>query len=189
MGMPHATAEWTAARVRALPDDGRRYEVVDGELLVTPAPRWAHQRAVLSLARALHDYLAESAIGEVTISPADVELDARTLVQPDVFVVPLAGSGRRMRDWTEIEGRLLLAVEVLSPSTARADRHLKRRRYQRAGISEYWIIDLDARLVERWRPGDERPAIIADALEWLPDGATAPLAIDLSAFFSEILDR
>jgi Uma2 family endonuclease len=187
MGMAHPTIDWTAAMVRDLPDDGRRHEVVDGALLVTPAPGFPHQRAVFALAMLLHRHVAEHRLGETVISPADVELDARTLVQPDVFVVPLLEGGRRMRDWSEIGGRLLLAVEVLSPSSARADRHLKRRRYQRAGIPEYWIVDLDTRLVERWRPEDERPEILDGRLEWRPAGAGAPLAIDLEALFAEVL--
>jgi Uma2 family endonuclease len=187
MGMPHATMDWTAERVRALPEDGKRYEVVDGELLVTPAPRWAHQHAVAELFRRLDPYVRDNAVGEVTFSPADVELDPQTLVQPDLFVVPLI-DGRRMREWSEIQGRLLLAVEVLSPSTARADRHLKRRRYQRAGIPEYWIVDLDARMVERWRPDDERPEMLADALEWRPAEVVPPLVIDLPGLFGGVLD-
>jgi Uma2 family endonuclease len=186
--MPHATTDWTAERVRSLPDDGLRYEVVDGELLVTPAPRWAHQRAVFAMARHLDDYLAQHAIGEVTLSPADIELDPRTLVQPDLFVVPLV-DGVRMQEWSDIDGRLLLAAEVLSPSTARADRHLKRRRYQRAGVPEYWIVDLDARLVERWTPIDARAELLADTLDWSPVGTEEPLVIELPAFFATVLDR
>ena len=188
MSMPHAAADWTAERVRALPDDGLRYEVVDGELLVTPAPRWAHQRAVAELFVILREHVRRHRLGEVTFSPADVELDPRTLVQPDLFVVPLV-DGVRMQEWSDIEGRLLLAVEVLSPSTARADRHLKRRRYQRAGIPEYWIVDLDARLVERWRPGDERAELLAETLDWSPSGAAEPLVLDLPAWFATVLDR
>ena len=190
MGMAHPTTGWTAEMVRALPDDGRRYEVVDGELLepMTPAPGWAHQRAVFALAKALDRYVTGHRLGEAVLSPADVELDAGTLVQPDLFVVPLRDDGTRMRDWAEIGGRLLLVVEVLSPSTARADRHLKRHRYQRAGIPEYWIVDLDARLVERWRPTDERPEILDARLEWQPAAGSPPLAIDLEALFAEALD-
>lgn len=185
MGMAHAATDWTAAMVRVLPDDGQRHECVDGELLVTPAPSWMHQRAVFALAKRLDAYVVRQRVGEVVLSPADVELDVHTLVQPDLFVVPLV-EGRRLRDWAEIGGRLLLVVEVLSPSTARADRQIKRRRYQRAGIPEYWIVDLDARLVERWRPEDERPEVLADALVWQPaDGAA--LTIDLPALFAEAL--
>ena len=188
MGMPHATADWTAERVRALPDDGKRYEAVDGELLVTPAPVWAHQRAVGELFRRLDPHVRHAGIGELVTSPADVELDARTLVQPDLFVVPLV-EGRRMREWSDIKGRLLLAIEVLSPSTARADRHLKRRRYQRAGIPEYWIVDLDARLVERWQPTDERAELLSERLEWRPVDTARALVIELPDFFSYFLDR
>jgi Uma2 family endonuclease len=80
----------------------------------------------------------------------------------------------------------ILAVEILSPSTAAWDRGVKRRRFQRSGIPEYWIVDPDARLIERWRPEDERPEILDQQLEWYPAGAPAPLAIDLPALFAEI---
>lgn len=186
MGMPETLDRWTAARVRELPDDGNRYEVVDGELLVTPAPKFDHQDAAFELAKTLSTYLARTAgVGHAVMSPADIEFDPDTLVQPDVFVVPLT-RGRRPKDWTDVRG-LLLAVEVLSPSTARADRTVKRRRYQRAGVPEYWIVDLDARLVERWRPGDERPEIVTERLEWQPQGSAAALIIDLVALFARVL--
>lgn len=186
MGMPETLERWTAARVRELPDDGNRYEVVDGELLVTPAPRFAHQDAAFEFATVLRAYLEGTHVGHVVMSPADIEFDPETLVQPDVFVVPLIG-GRRPKDWTDIHG-LLLAVEVLSPSTARADRTVKRRRYQRAGVPEYWIVDLDARLVERWRPGDERPEVLTEHLTWQPEGVAKALTIDLPSLFARVLD-
>jgi Uma2 family endonuclease len=81
----------------------------------------------------------------------------------------------------------LLAVEVLSPSTARADRTIKRRLYQRAGIPEYWIVDLEARLVELWRPSDDRPEMLEDTLSWRPDPAVPPLTIELPDFFRRVL--
>jgi Uma2 family endonuclease len=186
MRMPQTLHEWTAEMVRALPDDGQRYECVDGELFMTPAPRLLHQRAVFTLGRLIDDYVRAHRIGEVLHSPADIELDPRTLVQPDLFIAPLV-AGRRPRNWTEIE-TLLVAVEVLSPSTARADRQVKRRRYQRHGIPEYWIVDLDARLVERWRPADDRPELLEDRLVWSATGAP-PLTIDLAAFFRAVMDR
>ena len=107
-------------------------------------------------------------------------------MQPDVFVVPLV-SGRRPKDWRDIE-RLVLAVEVLSASTARADRSVKRRLYQRTRVPEYWIVDLEARLVERWRPADERPEVLTDSLSWAPSAAgTESLTIDLPEFFTKVL--
>ncbi len=188
MGMPppHSVAptRWTAEMVRALPEDGRRHEVVDGELLVTPSPSRDHQRVVRDLVNVLHAYTNAEGIGEAMISPSDVELDPHGLVQPDVFVEGLV-AGRPAGGWNA-GAPLLLVVEILSPSTARADRTTKRRRYQRAGIPEYWIVDIDARTVERWRPSDDRPEVISEQLVWHPDGAGRPLTIELGELFSRI---
>jgi Uma2 family endonuclease len=184
MGMTHLTHAWTPDEVRALPDDGRRYEVVSGELLVTPAPSLPHQEAVGRLFRLLSAYTEAAGVGHTLISPADIEVEAGALVQPDVFVGALL-AGRRPRSWADF-GRLLLAVEVLSPSTARADRTVKRRLFQRTGVPEYWILDVDARLVERWRPHDERPELVTDALLWHPNPNQAALRLDLPAFFAEV---
>lgn len=186
MGMPQTAERWTADMVRALPDHGKRYEVVDGELFVTPAPSARHQRAVGGIQARLWNYLRGKAWGEVMASPADISFSEDTLVQPDVFVAPPGPGGRRVRQWTDIRG-LLLAVEVLSPSTARADRQVKRRRYQEQRVGEYWIVDLDARVVERWRAGDERPEIVAGTLSWRPESSVAPFELDLLAFFEEVL--
>jgi Uma2 family endonuclease len=82
----------------------------------------------------------------------------------------------------------LLAVEVLSPGTAARDRGIKRQLYQTAGVSEYWIVDLDFRMVERWRPGDERPEILRETLTWQPPGSKDSVEIDLTDFFREILE-
>jgi Uma2 family endonuclease len=183
MGMPQTTHLWTPDEVRALPADGHRYEVVAGELLVTPSPSFSHQEATGRLLLALSAYLQGNSVGHAAFSPADLTPEPGALVQPDVFVVGLI-AGRRPRDWADIE-RLLLAIEVLSPSTARADRTVKRRLYQRAGVPEYWIVDLEARLVERWRPGDARPEILTDVLEWIPEEGLEPLRIELPQFFAQ----
>jgi len=184
MGMPQHATRWTADQVRALPDDGNRYEVVDGELLVTPAPARPHQRAAFELAKLLDRFVGALALGEVLLSPADVELDPHSMVQPDIFVEGLV-DGRLPGTWNA-GAPLLLAVEILSPSTARADRTTKRRRYQRAGIPEYWIVDIDARVVERWRPGDERPEVLGESIEWRPVPGADPLAIVLPPLFARI---
>jgi Uma2 family endonuclease len=98
----------------------------------------------------------------------------------------LGPGGRRVGQWSEIRG-LLLAVEVLSPSTARADRQVKRRLYQEERVGEYWIVDLDARVVERWQAGDDRPQIVAVTLTWRPDPSATPFELDLPRFFGEVL--
>ena len=80
---------------------------------------------------------------------------------------------------------MLLAVEVLSPSTARNDRYKKRAVYQEEGVPEYWIVDSAAPMVERWRPGDSEPDVLVTAMEWQPLEAHLPLVIDLERLFRE----
>jgi Uma2 family endonuclease len=181
--MPHAAERWTAEQVRALPDDGRRHEVVDGELLMTPTPAWRHQEAIASLFVRLREWLGIHRIGHVIFAPADIELDRHTLVEPDLFVVPLV-DGAKPASWKAV-GSLLLVVEVLSPSSARADRIVKLRRYQRAGVPEYWIVDPDGRVIERWRLNDTRPEILAERLQWMPAEGAA-FEIDLEEYFREV---
>jgi Uma2 family endonuclease len=168
MGMSalQSRSDWTADKVRALPDDGIRYEVVDGELLVSPSPRLVHQRAVSTLWKILHEFTRTHALGETLMSPADIEFSPRRMVQPDAFVAPLI-NGRRPREWRELR-HLLLVAEVLSPRTARSDRHIKRRLYQEEGVPQYWMVDLDARLIERWRAGDPRGELCVETIEWQP---------------------
>lgn len=184
MGMPQHATRWTAEMVRTLPDDGNRYEVVDGELLVTPAPTRLHQRAASEVWRLLSEYVRGLGLGEALMSPADIELDPHGMVQPDVFVDGFV-NGRPTNQWN-VGAPLLLAVEVLSPSTARADRTIKRRRFQQAGVPEYWIVDLDARVIERWRPGDDRPEVLGETIEWHPTPVAEPLAIALPLLFGRI---
>ncbi len=185
--MPLSSRAWTADAVRALPDDGQRYELVHGELLVTPAPRILHQGACRDLYEALRSFVIAEQLGELLWSPSDIEIERDALVQPDVFVALHKEGGRRFGTWAEIEG-LRLAIEVLSPSTARHDRMVKRGFYLRAGVEEYWIVDLDARLVERWRPGDQRPEILTERLVWRPVGGSAALEVDLKTYFGRLLD-
>lgn len=184
MAMPAVSPRrWTAEAVRALPDEpGKRFECVDGELLVSPSPRLVHQSMVMLLWRALEDFSREAGIGCAFVAPGDLELDRFTLVQPDVYVLPLV-DGRRPRTIEEIRFPLLL-VEVLSPSTARYDRVVKRDRYQRHGV-EYWIVDIDARLIERWMPESDRPEIITGTITWAPAGAASPLVLELEPLFTE----
>jgi Uma2 family endonuclease len=183
MGMPDTTARWTSAQVRALPDDGNRYELIDGELIVTPAPARPHQAALRALFSRIDPYLQTTGAATIYWSPADLSYGKDEIIQPDLFVFP-AGAGTPA-SWPDVSA-LLLAVEVLSPSTARYDRQLKRRRYQRAGVPEYWIVDTDARLIERWRPEDARPEILGERIVWQPDAGSAGLEIDLKELFAAI---
>jgi len=181
MGMPAQKTEWTAEMARALPDDGNRYEVLDGELFVTPAPSWAHQEVLARLFRVIDPYVEKHSLGWTRWSPADIEFSPRRRLQPDLFVVPNAGAGKP-RSWRDVKG-LLLAIEALSPSTASGDRLKKRPIYQDQGVPENWIVDIDSRLVERWRPGDQQPEIIAEVLEWQPKPEIPALRIILDEIF------
>jgi Uma2 family endonuclease len=185
MGMPAHQTEWTADMVRALPDDGKRYEVLDGALFVSPAPSALHQRAVARVWAILDAYCREYAIGEAMISPANIEFSPKRLLQPDVFVVPFK-NGRRIRSWKEVE-TLILSAEVTSHSTARVDRIDKRKILRDEGVPEYWIVDLDARVFERWRPVDDRPEILSARLRWHPVPTAPPLDIDLIEYFESVL--
>lgn len=182
MGMPDLLSPtyWTAAMVRALPEDGTRRELVHGELLVTPAPRAWHQEVVFRLARRLADYLDRERVGHLMLAPADISWDLGTLVQPDLFVAELAEA--RTLDWSRMR-HLLLVAEVLSPATARHDRFPKRRRYQEAGVEDYWIVDLDRQFVEIWHPEDQLPRVESLQLTWLPAGAAHPFLLSLEELF------
>ncbi|HMA42482.1 MAG TPA: Uma2 family endonuclease [Gemmatimonadales bacterium] len=176
MAMSEMVQRWTAQMVRELPDDGKRYEVVHGELLVTPAPRSRHQIALGRLYAWIRAYLERLGRPDtVVFSPADISWTDDTLVQPDLFVVP---PEEISNNWETFK-TLLLAVEVVSPSSTRADRILKRRLYQEQRVRTYWIVDLDAALVEVWHPEDERPEIVTDALRWrvIPEAPELTIAV------------
>jgi len=180
MGMVAAPVYWTAELVRALPEDGKRYEVVYGELFVTPAPRAWHQEVLCRLLDVVRTYTKREGVGHLFVSPADISWGEDTLVQPDLFVVPLEDA--RTMDWRVMQ-RLLLAVEVLSPSSARADRFAKRRLYQEVGVGTYWVVDADQRAVEVWTPKAAFPIVERERVEWTPAGAREPLVVQLPDLF------
>ena len=182
MGMA-APTYWTAEMVRQLPDDDNRYEVVHGELLVTPAPRLGHQLLVSRVAVAIANYLDREPVGVMLTSPADISWGRDVLVQPDVFV--LTHEEAQSGEWSRIR-TLLLVVEVLSPSTARADRFTKRRRYQEAGVPLYWVVDGDQQRVEIWTPESELPTIETQRLVWHPVGAGQWFTMELAELFRPV---
>jgi Uma2 family endonuclease len=180
MGMPDTARRYTVDEVLAFPDDGNRYELVEGELLVTPAPGPTHQTVVTHLTVRLGRYLERHPdIATLFVSPADITWDREQLVQPDLFVVPV---GEVSRSWKTVR-TLLLAVEIISPSSARGDRLVKRRLYQHRGVATYWIVDPDARLVEVWRPDDQRPDIVTDILRWRVTADVEEMAVNLGKLF------
>ena len=145
------------------PDDGRRHELIDGEHYVTPSPNWPHQWVSKRLFRYLEDYFEPRGLGTVFYAPLDVILSRHDVVEPDVLV---ARPSQLTGQW--IDGPPLLAIEILSPSSARADRYVKFRRYAEFGIDHYWIADPNAQTIECYRVREERYDLIARAAEGEP---------------------
>ena len=187
MGMPALQEKrWTAEEVRAMQDQDphHRYQVVDGELLVSPSPVMRHQACFTELVYLFVHYLRSSLACEVFAGPGEVSPDPYTVVQPDVLVNALQ-DGRRAESW-DTSGPLLLAIEVLSPSNARFDRVQKRGKYLAMG-AEYWIVDLDARVFEVWQPGSPQPVIEDRQVEWTAPEAGDALTLKLDSFFRRVL--
>jgi Uma2 family endonuclease len=133
----------------ALPDDGRRYEILDGELSVTPAPSLDHQIILANLFRILDAHVRARNVGTVLFAPLDVILTDANIVQPDLVFLDHERMSRSSR--RGVEGPPTLLVEVLSPGTTGVDRNVKRALYARQGVPFYWIVDPEARTLEVFR--------------------------------------
>ncbi|MGC4943944.1 Uma2 family endonuclease [Kribbella sp. DT2] len=144
----------TRADLDLIPNDGHRYELVDGVLIMTPAPSWRHQLAVGKLLYRLMDVCPPELC--VLTAPFDVAISDDTVMQPDILVAPRA-------DFTErdLPKAPLLAVEVLSPSTRRIDTMLKFSRYEAAGCPSYWVVDTDTPSLVVWEMRDGAYAQVA----------------------------
>ena len=172
---------WTRADLARLPDDGNRYEVLDGRLLVTPQASYGHQRVAFQLAVALESYLSPFRIANV-VGPGAVPFKTNEL-QPDVQVIPGLPSDVK---WTQLP-RPLLVVEVLSTSTRRRDFGIKLDAYlDRVRVPVVWIVDRWERTVHVSERGVE-PHIECMLLEWHAPGVPEPLRINLPDFFREVL--
>jgi Uma2 family endonuclease len=146
-----------------MPEDGKRYEVIGGELLVNPAPRRDHQEVVANLDWILQRFLRETGLGRVYTHPVDVYLGRHDIVQPDLLVIRSA----RLHIY-RAEGIVAeppdIVVEIMSPSTRGTDQVRKMALYARAGVPEYWLVDPERRMMVIHRlAGDEYAAIAADA--------------------------
>ena len=184
MGMPLSHTEWTAEMLNDLPDDGNRYEVIDGELFVTPTPADIHQHAVGELYALLRPYARRVGVN-LLIAPSAVRFSGRREVQPDIYATPRLANGRRPDRFTDV-GVVLLAVEILSPSTMRTDRFRKRALYQDEKVADYWIVDTASRVIEHWTPSAVEPQFHSEKFEWQPVREQPPLVIDVVAYFREV---
>ncbi len=172
------TRAWTRADLARLPDDGNRYEVLDGALLVTPQAAFDHQEVATRLAVALSAHCATHQIG-VVVAPGAIP-HGKSELQPDVQVIP--GRPPRGAKWTSLP-RPILVVEVLSDSTSRRDLGIKRDAFLRWGIPEYWVVDLDARCVHVFRVEAADGEVVDGTLIWRSAPSNAPLELRVAELF------
>ena len=182
MLMAQATGAWTLADLDRLPDDGNRYELIDGELFVTPAPSPVHEVLAAALQELLQPYVHKERLGRAYMAKSVIQTK-KSQVEPDLMVritprpIP--------EKWPEMPIPILV-VEVLSGITRRRDHVEKRAFYLRSGVAEYWIVNRwDRTIVVISRDADD---VTADTqLTWHPTGAESALVIDVAEYFRSVL--
>ena len=172
---------WTRAHLTRLPDDGNRYEVLNGELLVTPQAGPRHQWLGVELGATLMAYCNSHALG-IVVGPGAVVFEKNEL-QPDVQVIPIARPIPVGTVWESLPLPILV-VEILSPGSVRHDLHKKRSAYLGLGIPAYWAVDHEAKRVFVYEPGVDEPQLVTDTLHWQPRAGIPPLVIDLGALLA-----
>src|SRR5258708_7351587 len=175
---------WTYKDYAALPDDGRRYEIVDGVLYMAPSPNEWHQTTAGRLFRYLATQIEDAGLGRVYIAPFDVELTPDTVVQPDVLVILNANHDKITL--SRIIGAPDLVVEVSSPGTVGYDRDKKQSAYARAGVQEYWIADPWSRTVEVFvlEAGAYRSLGVFEGKATLPSQVGPGFSVHVEQFFA-----
>lgn len=179
--MAQSTGSWTLDDLDRLPDDGNKYELVDGELFVTPAPSPSHESLALELRDRLVPYVKAQRLGRV-YTPRSVVRVRGSEVEPDLMVRP--DSPSPPQNWDQAPTPPLV-VEILSPTTRRRDHEQKRRFYRRTGVAEYWIVDGEARTICIVTANAD--LVTGDELVWRPRGATEPFVLDVPQYFRDAL--
>jgi Uma2 family endonuclease len=178
MGMPAVERAWTLAQLHALPEDGNRYELLDGELIVSPAPGPPHDFVLMRLTRLLWRYLEQEPVGWI-FPPTSVVQYHESQLQPDLQV----RYPEEFDAW-DASRPPLLAVEILSPSNRRTQMERKRQWLLDRGVACVWIIDPRARHVRVARAGVEVDVYETETVTWHPEGAVAPLHLSLRDILS-----
>jgi Uma2 family endonuclease len=181
----HQSTRWQSADLELLPDNGNRYEIIDGELLVTRAPHWDHQNAILNLSVALVTWSRSSGLGRVSVAPGLVFTDDDNVI-PDLVWI----SNDRLSRVLDESGHLLaapeLVVEVLSAGSdnERRDREVKRKLYAIRGVQEYWIIDWRRQQIEIFRRDANGLPLVATLFS--NDVLSSPLLPDFQQSVAEV---
>ena len=185
MALTRSAGTWTYDDLVSLPDDGRRYEIIEGDLYEMPAPGWEHVIVVMNLIRLL-DAIVEALGGRLATAPGDVFFEGADPVQPDIIVTLPGWTGKVRR--RGLQGAPDLLIEVLSPSSRGHDTLTKRALYARAGVREYWIVDPMQRTVELLTP--DRDAFHKTQLATGTDAVISPLlngnAFPLASIFARL---
>jgi len=183
---PATSTKLTYEDYQSLPDDGRRYEIIDGELYVNAAPNTRHQRVSRRLVLALGAFVEAKHLGELFYAPYDVVFSEIDVVQPDIVFI----SAARLHLITtkNLQGAPDLAIEILSDSNRKYDEMIKKNRYELFGVSEYWIVDPDLEIVKIYRRGAEgfeRLADIGPEVGTLTSPLLPGFSLDLREVFAE----
>lgn len=187
MATKPAPRRWTYAEYARLPDDGKRYEVIAGELSVSPSPGPMHQKALMRLSTALDQFTQEHGLGEMYHGPINVLLSSTDYLVPDLVFVRAERTGIITR--RGIEAAPDLVIEAISPSTAMRDRGPKRERYAHFGVPLYWVVDVELRHIEVYRlsqDSDVPAEIVRDALVWQPVPGGPSLSIAVPSIVSPL---
>ena len=173
---------WTVADLERLPDDGNRYEILHGELLVTPLPSNGHQGVSMRLARRVANWCHDHT-GWATRAPGGVYISETTWLEPDIAVYP--SPEYLDLPWQQMPPPVLV-VEVLSRSTQKRDRHRKRPAYLSHGVAEVWLVDKRSRAIERWTAASEFPETHHGSITWVPEANQQALVISADELFGPV---
>lgn len=181
MAVATQAKRWTLRELHSLPDDGNKYELIHGELFVTPAPSVEHETIAARFSEMLTPYVKEHGLGHVH-HPRSVLQRKGSETEPDLMVRPVDRGPRKSWASAPIPS---LVIEIVSPSTRRRDYGAKKDFYMEVGVPEYWIVDEERRVITVIRPGMS-DAESSDRVLWSPAGAGAPLEIRVDAMFADL---
>jgi Uma2 family endonuclease len=184
MGMALPIPQFTIDMLDHFPDDGNRYELLEGMLLVTPAPSIMHQIVATRLASILIHALGEGGKAHV-VAVGAVQRGENTQLQPDILVFP--SSLPPVTDWRTIQG-WWLAIEVMSPSSRVYDREVKRAAHLALGVEEYWVVDMRDRSIEVWKRGSAASERVVNSLTWRPTALGTEVVVNLEEVFRDVSD-
>ena len=180
----NTAVKFTYEEYRTLPENGRQYQVIDGDLIMSPAPKTWHQKVLLRILFALMDFLRSRRCGEVFCAPLDLILSEENVVQPDIVYISNERRGIIFRDG--LRGTPDLCVEILSPSNRDLDLNAKRLLYAKYGLPELWIVDPDANTLMLYRLQEDcqAPLKVLGANDTLTSPSLPGFSLALSAVFA-----